>query len=290
MLRDLLTVAANLAVLVFAVTSMLSVGFAHSIKQILGPLRDIWALLRALLANFVLVPLLALGILRLWPLDRPLEAGLLLVAMSAGAPFLIKLTAVAQAEVALSATLLVLLLPVTVLYAPVVVPRVLPEAEVSAIALAVPLLLTMLLPLAAALLVNSRWPDRARRWAPLARRASTVALVVLVAATTLANIPTIIDLFVEGAIVPPLLVIAGAFVIGYLLGGKDRNAREVLGLGTAQRNISAATVMATQSFTENGTLVMVIVTSLAGFALLFPLAGVLRRRELTATPQGRSST
>ncbi|GIJ21965.1 hypothetical protein [Micromonospora lutea] len=290
MLSDLLAQVADLAVLVFAVTSMLSVGFTYSARQILLPLRDVWALLRALLANFVLVPLLVLGILRLWPIDRPLAAGLLLVALAAGAPFLVKLTAVAQSEVPLSATLLVLLLPVTVLYAPVVVPRVLPEAEVSFGALAVPLLLSMLLPLAGALLVNSRWPGRARQWGPVARRVSTVTLVVLVVATTLANIPTIIDLFTDGAIVPPLLMIVGAFVIGYLLGGRDRDAREVLGLGTAQRNISAATVMATQGFDDNGTLVMVIVTSLASFALLFPLAGMLRKRGTKATARSGAGT
>lgn len=285
-MRDFLSTVANLAVLLFAVTSMLSVGLAHSAQQVLGPLRDLWALGRALLTNFVLVPLLALGIVRLWPLDRPLEAGLILVAMSAGAPFLIKLTELAQAGVALSATLLVLLLPVTVVYAPIAVPRVLPEAEVSAGALAMPLFLSMLLPLAAGLLVNGRWPAPARRWAPVTRHISTVTLVVIVLATTLANIPTIIALFVEGAIVPALWVIAGAFVLGYLLGGQDRNARVVLGLGTSQRNIAAATVMATQGFTDNDTVVMVIVTSLAGFALLFPVAGVLRKRE--PTPAARS--
>ncbi|MHA4949287.1 bile acid:sodium symporter family protein [Micromonospora sp. SD19] len=287
MLRDVLSGLANLAVLVFAVTSMLSVGFAHSAREILSPLRDVSKLLRALLANFVLVPLLGLAIVRLWPLERPLAAGLVLVAMAAGAPFLIKLTAVAQAEVALSATLLVLLLPLTVVYAPIIVPQVLPEADVSAGALAVPLVLTMLLPLAVGLLVHARWPALARRSVPFVRHASTVALVVLVAGTTLANIPTIIELFTTGAIVAPVLLIAGAFVIGLLLGGKDRNAREVLGLGTAQRNISAATVMATQGFADNDTLVMVIAASLVGFALLFPAAAVLRRSESApATPNG----
>ena len=85
---------------------------------------------------------------------------------------------------------------------------------------------------------------------------------------------------------PALLVVAGAFVIGYLLGGRDRDVRNVLALGTSQRNIAAATVMATQSFAENETVVMVIVTSLAGFALFFPVAAVLRRRE--STPAARS--
>ena len=202
MIRDLLSRMANLAVLVFAVTSMLSVGLAHSAKQILGPLRDLWALVRALLANFLLVPLLAIGIVRLWPLDRPLEAGLILVAMSAGAPFLIKLAEVARSEVALSATLLVLLLPATVVYAPFAVPRVLPEAEVSAGGLAAPLFLTMLLPLGAGLLVNTRWRAPAQRWAPVARSTSTVALVVIVLTTTLANIPAIVTLFAEGRSCP----------------------------------------------------------------------------------------
>jgi predicted Na+-dependent transporter len=285
-LREGLSGLANLAVLVFAVTSMLSVGFAHSARQILGPLRDVSKLLRALLANFVLVPLLGLAIVRLWPLERPLEAGLVLVAMAAGAPFLIKLTAVAKAEVALSATLLVLLLPVTVLYAPIAVPQVLPEADVSATVLAVPLVLTLLLPLGVGLLVHARWRPLARRSAPIVRHASTVALVVLVLGTTLANIPTIIELFTTGGIVAPVLLIIGAFVIGLLLGGRDRDVRHVLALGTAQRNISAATVMATQGFADNDTLVMVIATSLAGFALLFPAAAVLRRIEAAADSNG----
>ncbi|MEV0428830.1 bile acid:sodium symporter [Micromonospora sp. NPDC050495] len=280
--REWLSGLANLAVLVFAVTSMLSVGFAYSARQILGPLRDVPKLLRALLANFVLVPLLGLAIIRLWPLERPLQAGLVLAAMTAGAPFLIKLTAVAKAEVALSATLLVLLLPVTVLYAPIAVPQVLPEADVSVAGLAVPLVLTLLLPLAVGLLVRARWPALARRSVPIVRHASTVALVVLVLGTTLANVPTIVELFTTGAIVAPVLLIVGAFVIGFLLGGRDRDVRHVLALGTAQRNISAATVMATQGFADNDTLVMVIATSLAGFALLFPAAAVLRRIESAA--------
>jgi len=286
MVRDILSGVANIAILVFAVTSMLSVGLAHSVKQVLGPLRDLWALVRALLANFLLVPLLAIGILRLWPLDRPLEAGLILVAMSAGAPFLIKLAEVARSEVALSATLLVLLLPATVVYAPFAVPLVLPEAEVSAGGLAAPLFLTMLLPLGAGLLVNTRWRAPAQRWAPVIRNISTVTLVVIVLTTTLADIPAIVTMFVEGAIVPALLVIAGAFVIGYLLGGSNRTARTVLGLGTSQRNIAAATVMATQGFADKDAVVMVIVTSLAGFALLFPVAAVLRKRESTLAARG----
>jgi BASS family bile acid:Na+ symporter len=52
----------------------------------------------------------------------------------------------------------------------------------------------------------------------------------------------------------------------------------VLGLGTGQRNIAAATVVATSGFATDEPLEMVVVTSLVAFAVLFPAAWILRRR------------
>jgi hypothetical protein len=69
--------------------------------------------------------------------------------------------------------------------------------------------------------------------------------------------------------------VGGAFVIGYLLGGRDREGRIVLGLSTGQRNIAAATVVARQSFGDPQILLMAVVVSTVSM-LLFPLARVLR--------------
>jgi BASS family bile acid:Na+ symporter len=49
-----------------------------------------------------------------------------------------------------------------------------------------------------------------------------------------------------------------------------------LGLGTAQRNIAAATVVVAQG--DSSTLAMIVVTSLVGFAILFPTAWALEKR------------
>ena len=269
----------NASVVVFAITSMLSVGFGHTVREVLGPLRNVGAVVRALLANFVLVPLLAIAVLRLLPLEEPHAIGLFLIATAAGAPFLIKLATAAESDVALSATLLVLLLPATILYMPVVVPLALPDARVSALAIAVPLVVTMLLPLAAGLVVRALSDRWAARLQPGSAKVSTVSLVVLVLATVLANLRGILAILLTVSILGALLVIGGAFVIGYLLGGRDRESREVLGLGTSQRNIAAATVVATQAVGDPETLVMVIVSSLVGFAVLFPVAAWLRRRS-----------
>ena len=266
------------SVVVFAATSMLSVGFGHTVREIFGPLRNLRGVIRALLANFVLVPILAFLVVRLLPLSEPHEIGIFLIAAAAGAPFLIKLAEAAESDVALSATLLVLLLPATIVYMPLVVPLALPEADVSALAIAVPLVLTMLLPLAVGLFVRARSERSATRLQPATATISTGALVVLVLATILANLGGILDVLFSTAILAALLVIGGAFVIGYLL-GMDRRSREVLGFGTSQRNIAAATVVATNAVDDPDTVVMVIVASLAGFAILFPVAAWLRKRS-----------
>lgn len=258
---------------------MLSVGLSHTLSEIAGPLRHARRVVRALVVNFVLVPLLALVILQVIPLERPLAIGLFLVAAAAGAPFLIRLTQAADSDVALSATLLVLLLPATIIYMPIVVPLALPEAKVSASAIAAPLVLAMLLPLAIGLVIRAKAGPRAARLHPRLGPLSILALAVLIAATVLANLSEIAGMFGTGAILAALILVGGALAIGYGLGGPNRGSREVLGLGTAQRNIGAATVVATQAIDYPDTLSMIIVASLVGFAVLFPAAGTMRRRK-----------
>jgi BASS family bile acid:Na+ symporter len=276
-MTETLSVLLNIAVLTFSVTSMLSVGLGHMVQEIIEPFRNPRSVIAPLLANFVLVPLLGMAVIWFFPLARPLEIGLILISTAAGAPFLIKLTQFAKHDMALSAALLVLLLPATVIYMPIVVPLLLPEAEVSAGAIAMPLVLTMLLPLGVGLLVRARSPGWAMRLRPAMSKVSTVSLLVLVGATFLLNLRPILGLFGSGAIAAAVFVIVGAFAIGYALGGVNHERRCALGLGTSQRNIAAATVVAAESFGNPDTLVMVVVSSLVGFAILFPVASILSR-------------
>jgi BASS family bile acid:Na+ symporter len=269
----------DIATLVFAVSSMLSVGFSYTLRELIEPLRNARLVIGALAANFVLVPLLAYAITAFLSLGEAREIGLLLVATAAGAPFVIKLTQAADGDLALAAGLLVLLVVVTIGYMPIVVPLIAPEAAVSARSIATPLVLTMLLPLGIGLFVDARFEGLADRLQPIMNKVSTAALVVLLVTTVLTNGGRLLDVVGTGAILAALLFIAGAFIIGYLLGMTGRGTREELGLATAQRNIAAATVVATQSFGDPDTLVMVVVTSLIAMVILFPLAGALRKHQ-----------
>jgi predicted Na+-dependent transporter len=286
-MRAILAQTASVAVFAFAVSGMLSVGLAYRIGDILGPLRRPRAVFRALVANFVLVPLVAVGIERVIPLEPPVALGLFLLAGSAGAPFLIKLASAAGTDLALSASLLVLLVPVTVLFLPFYVPvamahpslRDLSYVPSSPFAIGLPLLSTLILPILLGLAVKAVSPRWAVRLVPIGGKVATVALVVTVLSTFGAHVHELFRMVKTGAVVAGILLFLGAFVVGYLLSRHDRGA--VLGLGTAQRNIAGAMVIASRDFTDPNILVMVTACSLAGLLVLFPIAWILSRR----TPQ-----
>ncbi len=271
----------SIAVLVFPIASMLALGLGYTLREIVGPLRYPDRVFRALVANFVLVPLLAFAISRLLALDPSLAAGLMLVATAAGAPFLLVLSRTADVDTRLAAALLVLLVPLTVAYMPIVVPLVVADASVSAIAVASPLLLTLLLPLLVGLVVDSVLPRFASRLRPLAATTSTIALLILIVSTLVINAPLFAGLFGTGAILAAILLTAGAFGMGYLLSGPGFDRRAVMGLGAGQRNIAAAMVVASQDFDDPRTLVMVVLFSVVDLMVLFPIAWMLRRHSRT---------
>src|SRR5260370_19891696 len=101
-MAHLLSALANGAVLLFVVTTMLAMGLSLTVAQILAPLRQVRLVVLALVANFLLVPLLALALTHLIPLSEPLKIGLILLGTAAGAPFLPKLAQFAHGHVAFS--------------------------------------------------------------------------------------------------------------------------------------------------------------------------------------------
>lgn len=269
----------RISVIVFPVASMLAVGLSFTLHEIAGPFRHPHKVFRALVANFVLVPLLAYGIVRLLGLAPPFASGLMLVGTAAGAPFLLKLTLAARRDPALSATLIVLLMPVTVIYMPLVVPLVVADASVSSSAIVTPLLLTLILPLIFGLAIHAARPRLAARMRPVVDMIASVALIALLCSTVVVNAPVFWNLVGTGAISAAVLLTAGAFAVGYLLATPGGSRRTVLGLGTAQRNIGAAMIVAANDFAERNVLVMVVVVSVLDLLVVFPIAWLLRRRR-----------
>ena len=141
---------------------MLAMGLGLTMSQIVQPLKNVRLVVLALLANFVLVPLLAYGISLIIPLEDSLKIGLMILAASAGAPFLVLEVQGAKANLALAVGLMTLLMVVTIFFLPLVLPLLLTGIDVDAWSIAKSLIVLMLIPLILGLLVQSSAPDTAR--------------------------------------------------------------------------------------------------------------------------------
>jgi len=275
MLMDLLNNVATTALLGFVVSSMMAMGVGFTVRQIFDALRDVRLVLLALLANFVAMPLGALALYKLLRLDEPLGVGLLLLGAAAGAPFLPKLTELAKGNLPFAVGIMVLLAVGTVGYLPLVLPLLLPGINVDSKKIAGWLFLLTLLPLAGGLALRAWYSEVAALVKPLLDWVCNVSLVPMVLLLAVANIDKILHVFGTRGILAGFLLIAVGFGIGWMLGGPGADTRRALALGTGQRNIAAALVVASESFSDPSVVIMVIVVTIVGLLTLMPLCHLL---------------
>jgi predicted Na+-dependent transporter len=274
----------NLFTLSFVVTSMLSMGLSLTVSQILQPLRNTRLVIMALAANFVVVPAVAFTLSRIIPLDQSVQIGLLLLGTAAGAPLLPKLAQIAKANVAFAVGLMTILIIVTIICLPIVLPLLLPGVKVDAGQIALSLIVTMFVPLLIGLFIKARYEGAAETLQPVMSQISTISLALLLVLMLALNVKNVVALFGTGAILATLLFIAISLLGGYLLGGPSTDTKQVLALGTGQRNLSAAFIIATSNFADQpNVLIYLAAAGLVGMFVIFPTAGEFGKRT-KATP------
>ena len=262
---------------VFVICTMLNVGLTQKPAAIAEHLKN-WPFdLKMLAANFIFAPLLMIGALYFAPFSPALKAGLLIFSLGAGAPFLIKLTQTSEHDLALGAAVMMLLMIVTVIYMPLVLPLVLSGVSVSALAIARALLLQMLLPIGVGMLAAIVLPDLSKKLQPLVGGLGNLAMYAMVVATLVGYFPNLLQIIGTGAFLVGLVFVAAAFGLGYLAGfGKD-HLEDVGGLGTAQRNTAAGVIIAIQNFSDPNVFVMLTLANMLGIVMLMILAKFLSR-------------
>ena len=270
----------NLLTFAFVLTSMLSMGLSLTVSQIIQPLRSIRLVIMALAANFLVLPAAAFALSRIIPLEEDVQIGLLLLGTAAGAPSLPKLAQIAKANVAFAVGLMTMLMVVTIVYLPIVLPLLLPGVEVDAGQIAVSLIVQMLVPLIIGLLIKARYEGTAQTLQPVMAQISNISLALLLVLMLVVNFRNVLALFGTGAILATLLFIAISVVGGYFLGGPATDTKRVLALGTGQRNLAAAFLIATANFAEQpNVLVYLAATGLMLMVVLMPTAAEFGKRS-----------
>jgi BASS family bile acid:Na+ symporter len=258
---------------------MAAAGLGLRVRDIIAPLRHGRLVLLAVVANFVLAPAVAYGLTAALPLEEPYEIGLLLLGGAAGAPFLPKLAEAARGDVAFSVGLMLLLVVGSVGFMPIVLPRMIPGLAADPWPLLRPLLITMLVPLAAGVAVKGWLEPWAVRLRPVVAAVSNVSMLLAVLLLIGLNFRSMLGTFGTGAVAVAVVFVTTSLAMGYALGGPAPTTRSVLGLGTGQRNVAAALLVATQNYPDKpGVTVMLLVSTLAGLVVLLLAARQFARR------------
>ena len=250
-----------------------AVGMRLTVRQVADALRKRRLGLIAI-ANFVVVPALALAATKLGRLETEVSIGMILLAAVPFAPVVPVFARLARADLALAAGLTALFPLLSVFLTPLVCRMTLAALAHSAVrfdageALLV-LLATIVLPLGLGLALKQLLPSFTRlalRPMEIFSEATGAASLAFVTVTEWQTILTV----GWRPLLAMALVSEVCLLLGYSLGGSERGARQVIGLGTANRNIALALLIALQSF--GGTRV---VPAVVANGLLLILLGLL---------------
>ena len=267
-----------LAIAIFLVTAMLSLGLDLTLKQIMEPLRNRRLVIKSVLISGLAVPLVAIALTQAFAMEQALATGLIVYALAAGTEGGPKFVQLVNGNTAFAFGLLGVLLTVTVVFLPLGINLAIPGAEVSVGEVVVKLLLLVALPIAVGMAVNARAADLAARLSPGVHRLSMIFLATLFFLVIYVNIEAIVSLQ-STAVLAGLLLFAIAYVVGYAAGGPAVEDRKALAFMTFARNGSISMLIAGQVFIEQPQ-VLVMATLMAAGSVVAAVIVVVTDRLL----------
>lgn len=233
---------------------MVAIGIQVTATEVAAVVQNRRLIVKAMLANYVLVPAATVALLLLFhPPNPTVPVGFLILAVCPGAPFGPPFTRMARGNAAVSVVLMLLLAGTSAVAAPVLLRLLLPlltsagALQVDALKIIATLLVTQLVPLGLAFSLRQWRPAAALRLQRPAQMIGTLLSVL----TIVLMIVSKWDLLTN--IVPlnyaKMLVLLGISLgIGWLLGESGIPNRKSMALTTSLRNLGVALVIVQGSF------------------------------------------
>ena len=288
MLSEILTTITQVGMVVFIVASMAAMGLGLTVDRIVAPLRDLRMVVLLLAANFIAVPIVAIAAANILPMEDAASTAVIIIGCCAGAPFLPKLAQLSKGDPAFAVGGMVLLMVATVIYAPIVVPLVVQGATVDPWDIASSLIVLMLVPLGIGLFIKARYAELADGWVGSVGQISSVGMLIGISAALLVTWRDILGAIGSWIFIGTAIILVAGLVFGYLAGyGRSKSDMSVTAFATAQRNISAAIVVA--GSLGGDVIVLTLVGALVIPIVLIVLAGELGKRVGTASGTGSES-
>ncbi len=232
--------AYKVSLVIFMAGSLLDMGLRLNVRDALKGLRDGVFVAHTLFWCFVFCPALAWGLTRIMPIDGPYATGLLLLGMAPCAPFAPIFVSKAKGDLGYTAAFMVLAAVGTVIFMPLALPLMVKGLTTTAWAIAKPLLVVVILPMAAGVLVQGKSAPLAARLQPFVKKITGMfALLWCVLALVIYG-KSLLGVAGTFAVATQLLFFSGIFLATTLLSfGLSPERKVALGVGTTTRNLGA---------------------------------------------------
>jgi BASS family bile acid:Na+ symporter len=244
-----------------------------------GELRKVWQspapMLRGLFSVLVAVPVLALAVTRAFDLPRTTEIGIVLMAISPGAPVALRRSLAAGAHAAFASGLQISVALLAVVSMPLSIAALnevyAGHARIEPADLMRQVFIAQLLPLGLGIALRHFGAAFAVRIEPAVRSAGTVLLVVAVI-LVLAELWRPLYEAAAGTIAAMVLTTAAALAAGHLLGGPAPATRTAVAITSAARNPGLALLVATVNAASPAIIATVLTYVLVSLLAITPYA------------------
>ena len=244
----------NLLAAVTLFEMMVTLGLGVKTSDVLAVGKQMDLLARALLANYVIVPIAAVALLLLFHATPMVAAGFLVVAVCPGAPYAPPFTSLAKGNVTLSIGMMIVLSASSAILAPLMLKVLLPLAvgdtvvSIAAVKMIETLIGAQLLPLCIGLWVRRNRPSVAEKMTKPAGRLSLALNLALLIVIILAELKTLAQIHLRGYVGMMCLVFA-TLLAGTVVTKRTQDADgKSMILTTSVRNVGVSLVIATASF------------------------------------------
>jgi bile acid:Na+ symporter, BASS family len=197
-------------------------------------------LMRTLMANCILMPAFGFLLIRTFPLTPDASIGIMLLAAIPGTPISLQFTRLAKTRLAFAAAVIFVLSLVSLAMTPVILetmPQTLQHSEQPVSSLLATLAVYIALPLCAGVWVARLAPNIGSGLIlPLGVLASVV-FVFIMWETRLMRREALNTIRGNGTILAMLLLLLFSMLIGWLIGGPDRDTRRIVATSTGMRSV-----------------------------------------------------
>lgn len=243
----------NLLVTVTLIQMMVTIGLGVTVAQVVSVARNPRLLAGAALANYVAVPLIAVGLLLAFRAPGLVAAGFMMTAVCPGAPYGPPFTGMAKGNVPMAVGLMVLLAASSAILAPILLHGLLPmtsggaRLDIDVSKMVETLLVTQLVPLVVGMAVRAWRPALAEALAGPARRVSLVLNLAAFGFILAVQGHLLFGISLAG-FGGMLLLALLSVAVGWLLGRHEEGGRAAMAFSTGVRNVGVSLVIATASF------------------------------------------